>query len=316
VLVLTVFNFLAFQHARGMLTFSDTGTRTPPPQSLSAWQKLRVLVCGIRVPRPTNTRSPHDLGLPFETHRIPSSQGAVLETWLLSSSPSQGVVLLFHGYAGAKSSLLPEALALHELGYTTVLVDFRGSGGSNGQTTSLGYYEADDVAAAVRHIRSLGLTGPLILYGQSMGGAAVLRSVAQGVRPDAIIVESVFDRMLTTARNRFALMGAPAFPAAELLVFWGGVQVGFSGFEHNPAEYARSCDCPALVLHGEEDQNAKLEEGMAVYENLPGIKWMASFPGVGHTSLYGAAPQRWRQAVRQFLAEVRLAWSRPNDNSG
>ena len=150
-------------------------------------------------------------------------------------------------------------------------MDFRGTGGSDGSANSLGYHEANDVAAAVRYARERALPRPLVLYGQSMGGAAVLRAVAVlDVRPDAIIVESVFGRMIAAARNRFALMGVPSFPSAELLVFWGGVRAGIPGFDHNPAEYARACDCPALVLHGAEDRHARLEEAQAIYDN-----WLA-----------------------------------------
>src|SRR5262249_17867612 len=153
----------------------------------------------------------------------------------------------------------------HDLGFTALPIDFRGSGGSDGNTTTLGYQEARDVAAAVRYAQSRGLPAPLILYGQSMGAAAVFRSIpALGVEPDGVILESVFARMLGTVRNRFDLMGAPSFPAAELLVFWGGAQAGFSGFEHNPEEYATACTCPALVLHGAHDRRARLEEGEAV----------------------------------------------------
>jgi dipeptidyl aminopeptidase/acylaminoacyl peptidase len=98
-------------------------------------------------------------------------------------------------------------------------------------------------------------------------------------------------------------MGVPSFPAAELLVFWGGVQVGFWGFDHNPVEYARCCDCAALVLHGAEDRNAKLEEGRAIYENLSGRKEMVVFARAGHTSLLAADRGQWTEAVGQFLAK-------------
>jgi alpha-beta hydrolase superfamily lysophospholipase len=286
-----------------MLTFSSDPTRTPPPQSLSAWQKLKVLACGVTVSRPENTRTPQDLGLACETLGMVTDAGARLEAWLLTPANPRGTVLLFHGYAASRSSLLDEGRAFYDLGFAAVLVDFRGSGGSDGNATSLGYYEADDVAAAVRYVRSRGLPAPLILYGQSMGGAAVLRSIsALGVRPDAIILESVFGRMLGAVRNRFALMGVPSFPGAELLVFWGGVQVGFSGFDHNPTDYARGCDCAALVLHGAEDRHAKPEEGQSIYENLGGTKELIAFPGGGHTGLLKAAPEQWREVVGPFLA--------------
>jgi pimeloyl-ACP methyl ester carboxylesterase len=136
-----------------------------------------------------------------------------------------------------------------------------------------------------------------------MGGAAVLRSVALlGVGPEAVIVESVFGRMLGAVRNRFDLMGVPSFPGAELLVFWGGAQMGFSGFSHNPEEYAHACDCPVLVLHGAEDRHARLEEGEAIYKNLTGTKEMVVFEGAGHTSLHAADPEKWKAAVESFLA--------------
>jgi hypothetical protein len=298
-------NFLGYQHARAMLVFSAGAARTPPIQSLSVWQKLKVLTFGVTVPRPENTGSPQDLGLPSETLRFANDEGANLEGWLLAPPNPKGTVLLFHGYAASRSTLLAEGRAFYEMGFATVLIDFRGSGGSDGSATTLGYHEAQDVAATVRYVRSRSLPGPLILYGQSMGGAAILRSIAAlEVKPDAVILESVFGRMLGAVRNRFAVMGVPAFPAAELLVFWGGVQVGFSGFGHNPEEYARACNCAALVLHGADDRHARLEEGKTIYENLTGSKELVIFEGAGHTALYGAAPGQWKAAVERFLTKI------------
>jgi pimeloyl-ACP methyl ester carboxylesterase len=278
-------NVLAYQHARSMLNYSASGNRTPSPQTLSVWQKIGVLVCGPSIPRPENTRSPHDLGLPSETVSIATSDGPRLEGWLVVPPSPRGTVLLFHGYAASRATLLEQGQALHDVGFAAFLVDFRGSGGSDGSATTLGYHEAQDVAAALRHARALNLPRPLVLYGQSMGGAALLRSIAVlDVHADAVILESVFGRMLGAVCNRFGLMGVPSFPAAQLLVFWGGVQAGFSAFDHNPVDYARACNCPALVLHGEEDRHARPAEGRAIYENLAGTKQMVELrePGTRH----------------------------------
>ncbi len=135
------------------------------------------------------------------------------------------------------------------MGYAAFLLDFHGSGGSRGSDTSIGVREADDAARAVEYVRRKFPNRRLILYGQSMGSAFGAIAV-NGVRPDAIIVECPFDRLLSTASNRFAAMGLPAFPAAHLLIFWGGVQQGFNAFRHNPVEYARNVACPVLLLHG------------------------------------------------------------------
>ena len=299
-----VLNVLAYRHAGSMLTYRANIARTPSPQSLSSWQKAKILVSGIAVPRPENDRLPADVGLVAESVHFIADDGVRLESWLITPPDPRGTVLLFPGYTAARSSLLSEARAFHDLGYAALIVDFRGTGGSDGSVNSLGYHEANNVAAAARYARDRSLPGPLVLYGQSMGGAAVLRAVAiLGVRPDAVIVESVFGRLIEAARDRFALMGIPSFPSAELLVFWGGVRAGLPGFAHNPADYARSCTCPTLVLHGAEDRHARLEEAQAIHNGLAGKKKLVVIPDAEHTSLLAVAPDRWRVAVAGFLAQ-------------
>ena len=295
-------NILAYRHASAMLNYDSSAVRTASPRALSIGQKAQVLLCGASVPRPTNSRGPADLGLASETVRIKTDDGLSLEGWLLTPDHPRGTILMFHGYSASRSGLLNPSLAFNQMGFATLLVDFRGSGGSDGSATTLGYNEALDVAASWAYARTRKLPQPLVLYGQSMGGAAILRSVsALNVRPEAIIIESVFDEMLKTVRNRFELMGVPSFPGAELLVFWGGVRIGCCGFQHNPVEYARSCDCAALVLHGAQDRNAKCEEGEAVYASLPGRKKLVVFADAGHTSLYDADGKLWKTAVSEFL---------------
>lgn len=300
---IAVVNVLAYRYARSMLVYADAGDKTPPPQSLSTWEKVRVLTTGVTVPRPALTRTPAEFGLTAETVRFIADDGVTLEGWLVAPPAAKGTVLLFHGYAASRSSRLPEAKALVGLGFAALLVDFRGSGGSDGTATTIGHDEARDVAAALRFARERKLPGPVVLDGVSMGGAAVLRAVAvHGADPEGVILESAFGRMLGTVRNRFALMGLPSFPAAELMVFWGGRQAGFNAFAHNPEEYARACRCPALLLHGSADRNARPEEAQAILDSLAGPKGLVVFEGVGHTSLYAANPELWTASVVRFVA--------------
>ncbi|MGC3971105.1 MAG: prolyl oligopeptidase family serine peptidase [Pirellulales bacterium] len=88
-------------------------------------------------------------------------------------------------------------------------------------------------------------------------------------------------------------------------MFWGGVQMGCSGFEHNPVEYARAVKCNTLMLHGAEDRSAKPEEAKAVLDNLRGVKEMVAFPGAGHESLYDVDSVLWSKSISQFLANMR-----------
>jgi hypothetical protein len=116
-------------------------------------------------------------------------------------------------------------------------VDFYGSGGSSGSGTTIGVNESDDVAATVAYAKTVWPQRKIVLYGISMGGAAVLRAIAvNGVTPDTAIIEATFDSLLNTGKNRFRAMGLPPSPFTELLLFWGSVQQ-FNYFR-NPAQYA------------------------------------------------------------------------------
>jgi alpha-beta hydrolase superfamily lysophospholipase len=300
-------NVLAYLHARAMTHFVSGGDRTQVPEKLTMFQKAKVLLTGVTIPRPENRVTPESLGLPFETHRIDGNGGPNLEAWLLPHPHGKAVVLLFHGYSASKTELLSEARVLHELGYAPFLVDFRGSGGSGGDETSIGVYEADDVARAVDYVRGRWPEQRLILYGYSMGSAAIFRALALGqTHADAVILEAPFDRLTSTVANRFTAMGLPTFPGTPLLVFWGGVQQGFNGFRHNPVEYAAAVCLPVLMMHGEGDVRATKAQVQAVFDQLAGPKQIEPFDGVGHQPTMAADAARWKRVIGRFL-ETHLA---------
>ncbi|MFH1037207.1 MAG: alpha/beta fold hydrolase [PVC group bacterium] len=295
-------NLLAYNHARTMMHYSGGGPRTPSPERLTLGRKLDVLFFGINAPRPRVTGVSSSLEAGCQSLRIPCPGGIELGAWYCPVQNGSALCILFHGYAGEKSSLLPEARAFQELGLSILLVDFRGSGESSESYTTFGFDEAEDVAAAVRYARENLSFSRLILFGRSMGSAAILRAVhSLGIKPDAVIVESVFDTMLNTVRNRFDSMGIPSFPGAELIVYWGGKQNGFSGFEHNPVDYAEAVSCPILFLHGSDDPRARVAEGRRVFAAVPAPKFFKEFPGTGHDPYLSRFPEDWKGTVGRFL---------------
>jgi alpha-beta hydrolase superfamily lysophospholipase len=299
------FNLLAWRHACAMLRYGTGSVRTRRADSLSLWQKGWILVRGVSNPRPRGRATPSSVGLPFREATIPVTNGISLGAWFCPKKDAGTLAIVFHGYASDKSGTLAEARQLYDLGCAVLLVDFRGSGASTESYTTIGYEEAEDVAAAVAHARREFPRMRVVLFGPSMGAAAVLRAVGRlGVRPDGIILEAVFDTMLHTVRNRFAMMHVPSFPAAEALVFWGGWQMGFDGFAHNPVAYAADVTCPALVMHGRGDAHARLEDGQRVFAQLAGPKRWVEFASVGHESYVRHDREQWRQAVRDFLDSI------------
>ena len=296
-------NIVAYNNAYTMTHFTHGGIRTPKAEKLTGTQRVKALIFGVNIPRPETPDARAELGPGCLSVSIPCPDGPKLGAWYCPAPGSNCLVLLFHGYCGEKSSLVAEAKVFLEQGCSVLLVDFRGSGESSESYTTIGYKEGLDVAVSVEYARSHFPHRRTVLYGISMGAAAVLRAVAaHHIQPDGIIVESVFDTLLNTVRNRFRPMKVPSFPGAELLVLWGGCQCGFNGFAHNPVEYARRVACPILFLHGGQDPLARIEEARAVYAAVPGSKEFKEFPEAGHEPGLTRWPAEWQAAVGRFLA--------------
>ena len=129
-------------------------------------------------------------------------------------------------------------------------------------------------------------------------GALVLASGFAGLNA---LAYSHADAMLNTVRNRFRAMQVPAFPSAELLVFWGGRQWGFDGFTHNPSDYASSVRCPVLLMHGARDTRVKITEARRVFEAVPGTKEFVTFEQSGHESYLSTQAAQWRTAIKGVM---------------
>ena len=292
-------NLCAWHQARTMLHYAPDGSRTPSPEDLSPAAKLRLLLTGVNLPRPADERPPSSLATNARVLSIAVPGGVDLCAWLALRGPEAPLAVFFHGYSTDKTRLLPEARRLHAAGASVLLVDFRGSGGSSETYTTLGWREAEDVAAVARFARKHLPHSALILYGQSMGSAAILRAIhAHAVAPDAVILESVFDTMSNAIRARFRAMGLPPFPAADLLAFWGGQQFDFNACAHAPRVYAGSLTCPALFLHGTDDPRAPVAQARRVFDAAPTRrKTFVTFDHVGHGSYFSRHPDAWQSVV-------------------
>ncbi|NTW97236.1 MAG: prolyl oligopeptidase family serine peptidase, partial [Oscillochloris sp.] len=279
--LLVLINLLAFVQARSATHFAPEGTTAFMSASLP--QKLLALLVGVPIPRPQNHATPADHYLSYETRMIALPNAEQLEAWYVPQPQPRGIALLFVGHAGVKEGALTPAAKLYQFGYSSLVVDFRGAGGSSRSDQTIGIREAEDVAAAFAYARAQWPDLPVVLYGVSMGGAAILRAVAvAGVQPDGLILEAVFDNLLTTARHRFDAAGLPGSPMAELLLFWGGVQLGSNPFAHNPVDYAAAVTVPTLLIYGEVDPWVLPAEREALAAALRGPVETVIFPGQGH----------------------------------
>jgi alpha-beta hydrolase superfamily lysophospholipase len=298
--VIVFINILAAIHA-WRFTHYDTHTSETPrqPQDLNFKEKLKALLFGVAIPRPEEMIEPHE---PYSTHYI----GKKLEAWYIPAKNARATVILFHGYGSNKSSVYGKASIFHQMGYHTLMVDFRGSGGSAGNTTSIGFHEAEDVTLAYEYVKKMNAQ-PIILCGTSMGAAAVMKFMQdQQADVRGIILECPFGTMYQTVANRFEAMHLPEFPLADLLLFYGSVWNNFWAFDHNPEDYARNIDVPVLLLCGTADERVKPQETLNIFEGFKGPKKLVWFKGAGHESYLNHHRKEWKQAVQSFLKQKEI----------
>lgn len=183
-----------------------------------------------------------------------------------------------------------------------MLVDFMGAGGSEGNQTTIGYKEAEQVKSCFDYILAK-QEKKIYLFGTSLGAAAILKSIHDyDIKPAGIIIECPFSSLYQTTAARFKSLNVPDFPMAGLLVFWGGLQNGFWGFSFKPVEYAKSVDCPALFFYGEKDEKVSRHETDAIFSNLKGSKKLITFPEAGHENYLVKYGKEWTREVENFLS--------------
>ncbi|MBN2753374.1 MAG: alpha/beta hydrolase [Candidatus Goldbacteria bacterium] len=292
-------NIFAIMHSYKMTHFTDSGNKPPKPESLTGLDKFKILLTGIEVPKPPNERVP--LSIKYEVLKFSGYNNTVLEAWLLKGLKKDEIVLMFHGYAESKTQLIPEALKFVSKGYNVMLVDFYGSGGSAGNSTSVGYHEADDVKAAYKKAVELGYKN-IYLFAVSMGSAASIMAInVYGIKPKSMIIESPFAGLLDTVRRRFDLMNIPSWPLAEIFVFWGSVVSGYNGFTFNPAELAKNVNVPVLILHGSLDKRVSITQAELLNDSLKGKKKLVIFSKAGHLSFMQSDEGLWDKEVFEWI---------------
>jgi fermentation-respiration switch protein FrsA (DUF1100 family) len=173
---------------------------------------LRLVSAAARIPHPVLqvteilllaqrrpiTRTPADVGLPYEDVVFPSADGVELRGWFLPQDVRDGAaapaIAFVHGwpwnrlgnqaghlpFADRSVDFLVPAKALHGAGFHVLLFDLRNHGESGGAPpVTLGLHEARDVVGAVRMLRGRPeVDGDRIgLVGTSMGGNAVIYAI-------------------------------------------------------------------------------------------------------------------------------------------
>ncbi|MGB8190287.1 MAG: alpha/beta hydrolase [Chitinophagaceae bacterium] len=292
-------NLMSAFHAYKFTHFyDDPGLQRLKPEEMSMGQKLSAICFGVKSPKSINDVLPE---VPYETIQLYTHDSLKLEGWLCKKDSSKGTVILFHGHGSSKSKVLQEAMYFYSIGYNTLLMDFRAHGGSDGNTCTIGYNEAEDVKLAYDYISAREKN--VFIWGISLGAATITRAVSEyNIQPSGVILELPFGSLLGTVKGRVRTMGLPSQPISSLLTFWGGAEQGFWAFDHNPCNYATKINCPVLLQCGAKDARVSMEEINCIYAAMPSAKKkLVVYEESAHQSLCKNEPEKWKREVAQFL---------------
>ncbi len=291
--IITAFHAYKFTHI-----YERSEVPVKSPGEKTAWDKTSDILFGAKVAKQQNIVPDST----FETVILKTGGGIQLEAWYIKTKgTAKGTVVLFHGHVSKKSSVMNEGEGFRQLGYNTLLVDFRAHGNSGGNTCTIGYQESEDVKLAYDYIKAKGEKN-IVLWGISMGAAAVSKAISDyGLQPSKAILEMPFATIRQAAEGRVKMMGLPAQPLSSFVLFWGSVENGFWAFRMKPAEFAKKITIPTLLQWGRHDPRVMQEETDLIYKNLAGKKQLVVYESAAHESLCDKEHGKWMASVGSFL---------------
>ena len=221
-----------------------------------------------------------------EEVEIPMPGGRVTGWWIPSAAPDAKTVLYLHGNDDNVTTSVKEIAPLQELGYSVLLIDYRGFGRSDGAfPTERAVYE--DASAAWNFLVSEMKVKPqdLYIYGHSLGGAIAIELANRHPESAGLIVESSFTSIYDMARldPRYLLL-----PLNPLL-----------NQRFDSAAKVVSLKLPVLYLHGTADEVVPFDMGKRLFSSTPAAQFVAIQGGRHDHDAAGAAVIR--TAIRSFV---------------
>jgi dipeptidyl aminopeptidase/acylaminoacyl peptidase len=238
---------------------------------------------------------------------IRAVDGIALRAWFARpEQPNGGAVILLHGVADSRRGTLLQARMLREVGYAVLLPDSRAHGVSEGDLTTFGVLEREDVRRwcdwlsaqpGVRRVYGLGI---------SMGAAVLLQSLPVEPRLRAVVAESSFFDFRAIGKHRLRQithipaewLHAPLVECGRLYVRWTK-DVDLE--QASPAAGIRDERRPILLIHGTADSNIPIAQSRALKRVNPAVE-LWEVPGAHHAFCIHAAPEEYKRRVLAFFA--------------
>lgn len=238
---------------------------------------------------------------------IRSADGLRLHASYLPAEDAKRFVLLSHGYKGSGfGDFAYMSRFLHENHCNLLFIDQRCCGESQGEYITFGAKEQYDVQRWAYYIaRRNHKKLPVYLYGESMGGAAVLMASAHRLprQVKGLIADCAFcsmkGQMQDMARNWFHLrwIGLLLFR----LNLFCAIFAGFHMKDADTAEALKANARPVLFFHGVKDTYVDPGNSLYNYSLCRAPKELVVIPEARHLCSAYEEPELYREKVLGFF---------------
>lgn len=240
---------------------------------------------------------PTDLGLAYEdvwlpVQTKPGKPEHIHGWWLPATSPQSQVLLYLHGNGDNVGANLRHAGRFQQLGFSVLLIDYRGYGMSEGDFPTEASVYRDAQVAWDYLVQQRGISPQdIFLYGHSLGGAIAINLATQNPHYAGLIVESTF----TSMREMVDLQGK-----YDLLpIDWILTQ------RFNSIRKIKSLQRPLLVIHGTYDELIPHRMGETLYEQANAPKQLLIVPYADHNNVATVAGKKYQQTVQRLVEKVK-----------
>lgn len=186
---------------------------------------------------------------------------------------------------------LARVSAFRQLGFATLVFDYRGYGRSKGEFPSeLQVYE--DSQAAWNYLRKVYQIPPeqILIYGESLGGAIALDLAVRHPEARGLIMQSTFTSMLEAINHKTFLR---IFPIKLLLTE-----------KFDSLSKISSLQIPVLFLHGNKDSVVPVEMSQSLYNAASEPKQLFIIQGADHVRIYQPGEKSYLKAIQRFIFAV------------
>ncbi|CBZ28718.1 conserved hypothetical protein [Leishmania mexicana MHOM/GT/2001/U1103] len=199
-------------------------------------------------------------------------------------------VVYCHANCGGRYDGL-EALFLLREGFSLFCFDFCGSGMSEGEYISLGFYERQDLVAVVEFLtlKSDEVDG-VALWGRSMGAVAAIMYASKDPWIRCIVCDSPFASLRLLIDDLVERHGGRTARVLPKILVRGIVErirkrimkrAAFDIDDLDAVKYAKACGVPALLFHGADDDFVSPTHCEMIRDAFP-IPCLQQFTPGGH----------------------------------